>query len=395
MKAEGLLSRSSTLKHRMRVLQVVNDFFPEPGGVQRFVLELSKALCRRGIEVKVLSTTHPPNGEHGAVDGLPVTYIGHLFRVSQTLISPKLVHRLMSEEADVVHTHLPPPWNADWAAITGALRRRPVILTWHNDITGPGWKRPVTGAYNWSLHQLTLFLTDRIVITTPHRLTLSPILSRFSKKVVHIGEGIDCTRFRPISAPSNGNTVGFLALLRSTHRYKGLHVLLKAMRILNGRRIPIKLKVGGDGNLLPYYRSLAVDLGVQDSVEFTGFIPEDSLVEFYNSLDAFVLPSVDYHIEGFGLVALEAASCGRPVVTTTAAGIAPIISENGCGLVVPPADPEALADAIQGLLGGAAARVEMGQRGRALAERLSWDKVAEDYEQLYAEALLGRKGERT
>jgi glycosyltransferase involved in cell wall biosynthesis len=378
----------------MRVLQVVNDFFPDPGGVQRFVLELSKALSRRGVESKIVSTTRSPNGEHGVVDGLPVTYTGHLFRISQALISPKLVRRLMTEEADVVHTHLPYPWSADWAALTGRLRGRPVILTYHNDMVGPGWKKLVTSAYGHSLLQVTLSLANVIVVTTPGRVSLSPVLRQFAEKVVHIPIGIDTCRFQPLSSRTDGNTIGFLALLRDTHRQKGLDVLLRAMQILHKRGVTVRLKVGGDGNLLPYYRSLARELGMLEKVDFVGFVPEEALAKFYNSLDAFAFPSTDYRFEGFGMAASEALACGRPVITTTAAGIAPLISENGCGLVIPPGDPDALANAIQSLLGDATARTKMGRRGKDLAERLSWDRVAEDHEQLYVEGLSGRKGER-
>lgn len=375
----------------MRVLQVVNDFFPDPGGVQRVVLELSKALIQRGVEVKVVSTTQRSEGNHGSVEGVPVLYAGNICRLGQALISPTLVYHLMRENADVIHTHLPYPWSADWAALTGKFRGRPVVLTYHNDIVGPGWKRAVTGTYRSSLLQVTLSLTDRIVVTTPDRLKLSPILQRFRDKVVHIPLGVDSRDLHPIAAPTSGSkTIGFLALLRDTHWHKGLNILLEAMRILHRRSQPVKLKVGGDGNLKPYYQALAEELGVLEDIEFTGFLPEESLVEFYNSLDAFVLPSIDQRFEGFGLVASEALACGRPVVTTTATGIAPIISENGCGLVVPPGDPDALADAIQNLLCDPTAGVEMGRRGREVAERFSWENVAGAYEGLYSEVISKR-----
>jgi glycosyltransferase involved in cell wall biosynthesis len=159
------------------------------------------------------------------------------------------------------------------------------------------------------------------------------------------------------------------------------------MRILHCKEQPVKLKVGGDGNLKSYYQALAEELGVLENIEFTGFLPEESLVGFYNSLDAFVLPSIDQRFEGFGLVASEALACGRPVVTTTAAGIAPIISGNSCGFVVAPRDPDALASAIQQLLFDTATKQKMVKSSRVVAERLSWDQVAGEYEGLYSEVI--------
>jgi len=129
-------------------------------------------------------------------------------------------------------------------------------------------------------------------------------------------------------------------------------------------------------------------------VDFVGFLPPigGEVVDLYSSLDVFVLPSLGLRRENFGLVALEAAACGIPVVTTTGAGVAPLISEGGCGIVVSSGDTIGLADAIQNLLGDTAARIEMGRRGRGLAERLSWDKVAEEYEHLYEEVLSSGGG---
>ena len=377
----------------MKIIQVLNDFFPDTGGVQRVVLELSKALIRRGVEVEILCSTQPPNGEHGVFEDIPVTYTGHVFRVSQALISPKLVRRLWTGKADLVHSHLH-PWSADWAALTGKLRKTPVVLTYHSDLVGSGWKRLVTGAYRGSLLRMTLSLADRIVVTTPDRLKVVPALRSFKKKVVSIPLGIDSSRFRPSKNSSGGETIGFLSLLRESHRYKGLEVLLEALQILNKREVPVTLKVGGDGDLLSYYRSLARNLGVDEIVDFVGFLPPlgGEVVDFYNSLDVFVLPSLDLRRENFGLVALEAAACGIPVVTTTGAGVAPLISEGGCGIVVSSGDTIGLADAIQNLLGDTAARIEMGRRGRGLAERLSWDKVAAEYEHLYEEVLSSGGG---
>lgn len=377
----------------MKILHVVNDFFPEVGGTQRAVMEVCRALRRGGIDARVLACTRHRVKE-AIVDGVPVTYAGHEVRISHTHISLSLPARVLSIRPDLLHVHIPYPWSADISTIIGRLRRLPVILTYHNDIGGSAWKGLAARAYNRTLLRLTLALVDRIVVTTPNRLHLSPIPRRLHRKVVHIPLGTDSRRFRPLPTPSDGRTLGFLALLRRTHRYKGLDVLLRALPLLAQRGSALKLKVGGEGDLLPYYRTLARELGVLDGTEFLGYVPEDGLPGFYNSLDVFVLPSTDRRFEGFGLVALEALACGRPVITTTAAGVAPLIAENGCGLVVPPEDPQALAEAIDRLLSDPALRAEMGRRGRELAERLSWDKMAEAYERLYRAVIRERKGDR-
>ena len=138
--------------------------------------------------------------------------------------------------------------------------------------------------------------------------------------------------------------VGFLSLLDVHHRYKGLEVLLKALAELD---IPIRLRVGGAGVELDWYRQRAVELGIADRVEFLGFVPD--LNAFYGSCHLFALPSTDGRQEGFGLVLLEAMACGRPVVTTPIVGVAGDVEPRGVGVLVSPGDPAALAAALRNL----------------------------------------------
>ncbi len=86
------------------------------------------------------------------------------------------------------------------------------------------------------------------------------------------------------------NTIFFLSILDEFHRYKGLDILLKSLQIVKEELPNIKLVVGGKGVLVDYYRRSAVSMGLGDNVEFTGFISDEDIVDYYSQANIFVLP---------------------------------------------------------------------------------------------------------
>ncbi|HEX2641750.1 MAG TPA: glycosyltransferase, partial [Thermoanaerobaculia bacterium] len=140
-----------------------------------------------------------------------------------------------------------------------------------------------------------------------------------------------------------------------------------------------------------YYRGLAESLGIADRVDFLGFVPHAALADFFRACHIVVLPSTDGRQEGFGLVLLEAMSCARPVLTTPVVGMAGDIDRARAGVLMPPGDSKALAEALAGLLADGPALAAMGERGRRLVEeRYTWGRVTEAYEGLFEELRRSR-----
>ncbi len=339
---------------------------PFVGGVEASVHEVARRLAARSHEVRVICADDPP-GSPSEVDGVQVVRLPWRFKAANTNLCFGLGEAIRRERPDVIHTHLPTAFFAGRAASAAREMGVPLVLTYHNDVAGEGLKGMVAGIYNRVFLPRLLESSARIVATNPRH---SP---RLSDPVV-IPWGVDTERFRPpAEEPEPPLTVGFLSLLDVHHRYKGLEVLFEALRLLPEAR----LRVGGTGDDLAFYRSRA-----GDRVEFLGFV--EDLNAFYGGCHVFALPSTDVR-EGFGLVLLEAMACGRPVVTTPIVGMAADIERRGAGLLVPPNDPAALAAALQNLDPG------MGHRARSLVEeRYTWERVADDYERLFAE--LARTG---
>jgi rhamnosyl/mannosyltransferase len=130
-----------------------------------------------------------------------------------------------------------------------------------------------------------------------------------------------------------------------------------------------RLLIVGDGPLRNRLESLAVSLGVSDNVIFLGEIQNELLVPYYHATKVFVLPSVA-RSEAFGIVQLEAMACGKPVVNTSLDSGVPFVSLDGItGFTVPPADSNALSNAINMLLEDSALNAQFGQAALRRVER--------------------------
>ena len=168
---------------------------------------------------------------------------------------------------------------------------------------------------------------------------------------------------------------------------KGHLVILRALAQARARVPGVTLAVAGRGPLEPALKTYARELGLEDAVDFLGFVsPVQRAIE---NAAIVVVPSLG---EGFGMVALEAMERARPVIASAVGGLPEIVSDGETGLVVPAGDAEALADAIVALAGDLDRAAAMGSvaRKRALAE-FPPDRSATRIEELYA-AGLGRPG---
>ena len=201
-------------------------------------------------------------------------------------------------------------------------------------------------------------------------------------RIVH--NGIDTGIFRRLDhvekEPNSLVIVG-----KTEDKKKGVHLLLKAVQLLKDD-VDVKVKVVGkqdadDG----YRRKLVQELGIGDRVTFTGHVGADKLAQLYSSAEIAVTASL---YEGFGLPAAEAMACGTPVIATRAGALPEIVGEHGTGILIPPADPPALAAAIKRLLADRPLRQRMGDAARKrIEESFSWEGAARKTLEVYQEVL--------
>ncbi|MFN8123592.1 MAG: glycosyltransferase [Thermoleophilia bacterium] len=178
--------------------------------------------------------------------------------------------------------------------------------------------------------------------------------------------GVDLDRFRP-QAPPGGPQLAALAVGRFVEKKGFVH----AIRALALTQRPVRLRLVGDGPLLGILREAADAAGVADRVTFAGRRTHDSLAAEYAAADVVVVPSVvdaSGDRDGLPNVVLEAMASGRPVVAADVAAIASAVAHGATGVLVPPADPAAIAWALDELHDDPAARRRMGAAARAVAE---------------------------
>jgi len=373
---------------KLKILQTPARFYPFTGGVENYVHNLSKELVDMGHEVTVLCANEPKSEKEDFLDGIRIKRVSYIGKIANTNITPKLPIEILSEDFDVIHTHLPTPWSADWSAVIAAVKGKPLVLTYYNDIVGEGFAERLAQLYNRINLNFLLKRASKIIIIQPNYLKSSSHLKGFEKKIETIPVGVDLKKFSPDEMITNGKTLFFLSILDRYHKYKGLQNLLSALMMVKKDVPDVKLIIGGGGELLNHYRRLSGHMHLEENVEFLGFVPEELVAKYYNKCDIFLLPSVSKAQEGFGMVLLEAMACGKPVICTKITGVAEDVRAEGAGLTVDHATPEELVEAISYLLQNRSEAVKMGEAGRKLVEeKYGWGEVARRIEDVYEELV--------
>jgi glycosyltransferase involved in cell wall biosynthesis len=182
-----------------------------------------------------------------------------------------------------------------------------------------------------------------------------------------------------LGIPHDAPMVGTVANFRPS---KGHLILLQAASLVR-RTIPeVRFVLVGYGPLESDIRRRARELDLDGTIVFAG--PRDDAPRVAGAFDLFVLPSVH---EGLAIALIEAMALGRPAVVTRAGGLTEVIEHGKQGLVVPPADPKALADAIGHLLRDEDLRRQFGEAGRRRAGEFDIRKAVRRHEEVYAELL--------
>jgi rhamnosyl/mannosyltransferase len=340
----------------MRVVHVYKDIYPVLGGIENHVRALCRELARRqDLDVQILVTSTDRRSSVGRLDGVPVIRAGRLAVPASTPISPRLAYELRRLRPDIIHIHAPYPVG-EVAALLGKPAI-PTVITYHSDVVR---QKALLRVYGPILRHV-LRRAARIVTTSPNYLESSPWLQPVRDRCTVIPLGIDLAPFQAITNRGDGHTILFVGRFRY---YKGLHHLLEALP-----KIPkARLVLVGSGPAEAALRSQAQALGVTQRVTFATNVPDEELPTYYAAADLFVLPACE-RSEAFGLVLVEAAASALPCISTELhTGTSYVNLDGQTGLVVPPADPDALAGACRSLLSdrGLGARMGAAARERAI-----------------------------
>jgi glycosyltransferase involved in cell wall biosynthesis len=369
----------------MHILQIYKDYFPVLGGIENYLRVLAEGMAERGHRVTVLVTSTERRAELLRQNNLTIYKTGRMLRLASTPLSPAMFRRAaMLHDVDLVHLQFPYP-PADLAALA-VPGRPPLLLTYHSDIVR---QRHLLRLYRPLLRR-TLARAGRIIATSPQYIAGSAFLRPHRDRCTVVPLSTDVERFAqpdPLQvAQFRARYPGPLLLFVGRLRYyKGLHFLLQALPLL---QTGARLLIAGTGPEEPQLRDLAGQLGINDRVAFLGDVADTELPVVYAAADVFVLPS-HLRAEAFGIVQVEAQAAGLPVVCCELGTGTSYVTQHGrTGFVVPPADPPALARAIEVLLVNPGLTRQLGTGGRARARaEFSHQRMLERTEQIYREVL--------
>lgn len=360
----------------MNILYVYKDYYPVLGGVENHVRTLAEAFAQRGHQVTVLACAPGRKTVRENIAGVEVIKAGRLATTASMPLSLAQPYHLSRQRPDIVHVHSPYPLGEVANFVFG--HGRATVVTHHSDIVRQqGWLK----LYGPVLRRV-LAAANSILVVSPPYVNLSPWLRPVRDKCVVVPIGVDGQRFSPPPAlPAGDLRLLFVGRLRY---YKGLHTLLEALAQTPG----VRLSLVGRGPMEAELRQMAQQLGLGERVQFVGEVDDANLPGWYRDSHVFVLPS-NAKSEGYGIVLLEAMASGLPCITTElGTGTSWIVQHRETGLVIPPEDATALAEAIRTLSTDASLRQQMGTAGRdRVLAHFTVERMLDQIEQVYDQAL--------
>jgi glycosyltransferase involved in cell wall biosynthesis len=396
---------------------------PEVGGQGVYVKHMSSALTELGHQVTILAGPPYPEAVPG-VDIVPLPSLD-LYRPEDPFRRPRLREfqspidvaefglmcvgsfpepltfslraarfmRRFSRSFDVVHDNQCLAYG-----LLDIARRVPTVATIHHPISIDR-KLAIRDAPT-SLHRLGqrrwysfVRMQARVARRLPRVLTVSDsarsdVIRDFevaTDNIAVVPNGVDTELFRPL--PDVKPVAGrMIAVASSDHPSKGMNHLIEAVaKLLTERSVELVIiGKGGQGRAV----TRAIErFGVADSVRVAGRVDALEMVRLYAEAEVAVVPSL---YEGFSLPAIEAMSCGVPLVATTGGALGEVVGAEGAGVLVPPADSGALAIAIRTLLEDRPRAIEMGHIARKrVEERFTWRAAALGCVEQYREVIAG------
>ena len=393
---------------RVAMLSVHTSPLDQPGsgdggGMNVYVASLASALTRAGVECDVLTRAegvHSP----GVVEIEPGVRVVHLAAGGQEAMPKYALPEVLGEFTDAANNYIGGrSFDALHAHywLSGAVGHQlkhdlglPLVTTFHtlaatkaaagihdDPITRVGTEREIVAC------------ADRIIASAPDE--AEELLTTYgarTEKVEVIPPGVDHELFSPGDRHRNRQRLGLdvgLPILLFVGRIQPLKGVDRALRALAELPDPRALLVvvggpsGADGeDEVARLKALAQQLGIVDRVRWVSPQPHGALASWYRAADVCLVPS---RTESFGLVALEAAACGLPVVATDVGGLQSLVDDGETGFLVDAHGGEEFAVPIAQLMADPALAAEIGARAAARSGRYAWSMTAARLRRIYAD----------
>lgn len=376
----------------MKVLHVYRTFFPDTqGGLEEVIRQICLNSVDHGVQSRVFALSPQPEPRQLTLDGLDVVRVKQTFEIASCgfCFAGLGEFRRQVAWADIVHYHFPWPWGDVLHMLAG--RDKPTVVTYHSDVV----RQQTLQFFYRPLMNRFLGSAARIVATSPNYFATSDVLSRFAERVEVIPIGIDQASYPTATAGSDARAQmrgdygeGFFLFVGVLRYYKGLHILLEAMKDASYRAVIV-----GSGPVEQALRAQAAQLGL-DNVIFGGYVSDAEKMALFELSCAVVFPSY-LRAEAFGVTLLEGAMSAKPLISAEiGSGTSHINIHEQTGLVIPPGCPRALREAMDFLYYNPLRAKQMGEGAKQRYSQLFTGKTmgaryAETYRQVLDETTQG------
>lgn len=312
-------------------------------------------LSQRGCNIDVISL----NG--GEIEEAHVYNLGvssdriqskFLLNKANYLFQARKVKELLHDiNPDILHAH----YATSYGLLGSLTGFHPYVLSvWGSDV----YDFPRKNILSKKMLQYNLKKADYIFSTSR---AMAEETNKYTDKKLYITPfGVDTSIYKPMHVKDDNNiTIGTVKSLETVY---GIDYLIKAFAevVKNNSNINLKLKIAGKGSEEQKLKELCKSLGIENQVEFLGFLSLDQTVAAYNSFDIAVFPSIS---ESFGVSAVEAQACGLPVIVSDAGGLPEVAKPGYSSIAVRKQNVEDLASAMQKLIDNKELRETMGRNG--------------------------------
>jgi glycosyltransferase involved in cell wall biosynthesis len=330
----------------------------------------AKHFAKRGYEVHIISFT-PAELEDVRIHYVPF-YKG-IGKLRYLLALEDIKEFIRKNKPDILHAH-----HATSYGLCGAYSSyHPFIISaWGSDVMITPYISPL----HYKIVKWNLRKADYVTATS-HTLTMSVknICPGLSVHTVPFGVNLDI--FKPNKVPP----LYAMGTVRSLKKKYGIEYLIRSLLIIHKYYPNARLLIVGEGVEKKKLLRLTSEIGLTSYVDFVGKVPNEDVPLYLSKIQIFVIPSIK---ESFGVAAIEAEACGKPVVASNIGGLPEVIMDGTTGILVPPKSPEAIANACITLLKNPEKIAQMGKNGRKFVEiNYDWDKTSRSMEGLYNKIL--------
>lgn len=388
----------------LKILMITPGYYPSQGGVQVEIRLLVNDLVKKGYQITLITKEIPNTQTNENLNGVHIIRLpdskitldpwNGLFFIRKNSVELKKI--IENEKIDIIHVHHI-DLSCPYVYLLKKMFRLPIISTVHGSLLIDreycklriNFKEP----FRWLLRILPILWFDtKSIQASDYLITVSKNLEDLCKSlrkddhIITIPNAINLQQFNPDIQPEKFEIEGFKILCPGRiSPEKGQLYLVDALKIVR-EKIPAQVIFMGSehANMLPMLKKRIHLLQLDEFVHFLPAQQYESIPGYYKAADLVVIPSLS---ESFGLAILENMALGNVVVASNVGGIPDLIEDKKTGLLVPPANPQLLAEAIILALTDAQLRETIKKNAIEKAQEYDIQTIARDVERCYRKTL--------